>query len=241
MNAAVSRETPPPPPSEAAALFGARLELAQRYAELLAGDGVTRGLVGPREVPRLWERHLVNCALLSEGISEGQSVCDVGSGAGLPGIVLAILRPDLSLTLLEPLLRRVRFLDEVVTELGLSGVTVVRGRAEEHQRGEFDVVCARAVAPIGRLARWCLPLCRTGGRLLAMKGVTAADELAEQAPELRACGARSWAVREFSREGASMLAIEVVADKTEGRSAGQGRGGASPRTRGGAKRRSRGR
>ena len=102
-----------------------------RYAELLADAGVRRGLIGPREVPRLWERHLLNCAVLSEVIEQDVSVCDVGSGAGLPGIPLALARPDLQITLLEPLLRRTTFLEEVVELLGLPNVTVVRGRAEE--------------------------------------------------------------------------------------------------------------
>lgn len=130
-------------------MFGERFADAVRYAELLADAGVRRGLIGPREVPRLWERHLLNCAVLAEVIPQGVSVCDVGSGAGLPGIPLALTRPDLSITLLEPLLRRTTFLEEAVRLLGLSNVVVVRGRAEEMvgKVPPVDVVTARAVAP----------------------------------------------------------------------------------------------
>ena len=163
--------------------FGDRLPLATRYAELLITDGVVRGLIGPREAPRVWERHLINCAVMSEMIPLGASVVDVGSGAGLPGIVLAVARPDLIITLVEPLARRTAFLSEAVTALGLDAtVTVVRGRAEEIAGGPpaaADVVTARAVAPLDRLAGWCLPLAAVGGRLLALKGASAADEVAE--------------------------------------------------------------
>jgi len=194
----VTAPTPPPaspagPPAGlvavSAKLFGDRLPVAQRYAELLATAGVERGLIGPREAPRLWERHLLNCAVLGELLPNGASVIDVGSGAGLPGVVLGIARPDLRITLLEPLARRVTFLEEVVGELGLSGVAVVRGRAEESVgRLSADVVTARAVAPLDRLAGWCLPLAAEGGRMLAMKGSTAAAEIAEHAPAIRRAG-----------------------------------------------------
>lgn len=226
MSASVSRETPPHPSEGAAALFGDRLDLAVRYCDLLADAGVTRGLIGPREVPRLWDRHLVNCGLLTEGLAAGETVCDVGSGAGLPGLVLGIVRPDVQITLLEPLLRRATFLQEAVDILGLQRVTVRRGRAEEQRDLHFDVVTARAVAPLDRLARWCLPLCRPDGRMLAMKGARAAEELAEHAVVLRRLGAQAWRVREFSTGGAATLAIEVVAGETETRSApGGGRSG----------------
>ena len=170
------------PASAARAAFGDRLALAEAYAELLVTDGVVRGLIGPREAPRIWERHLINCAVVSEKIRIGASVVDVGSGAGLPGIVLAVARPDLSITLVEPLARRTAFLSEAVTALGLEKtVTVVRGRAEDVANGPFvgaDVVTARAVAPLDRLAGWCLPLAAVGGRLLALKGASAAEEVA---------------------------------------------------------------
>ena len=175
-----------PPPEFAAAagsVFGDRLALAEAYAELLMTDGVVRGLIGPREAPRIWERHLINCGVMSEMIPLGASVIDVGSGAGLPGIVLAVARPDLTITLVEPLARRTAFLTEAVTTLGLdSTVTVVRGRAEDFAGGPpaaADVVTARAVAPLDRLAGWCLPLAAVGGRLLALKGSSASEEVAE--------------------------------------------------------------
>ncbi|UCM89105.1 16S rRNA (guanine(527)-N(7))-methyltransferase RsmG [Streptomyces marincola] len=170
----------PEPPAAAREVFGDRLPDAIRYAGLLADVGVGRGLIGPREVPRLWERHLLNCAVLSEVVPEQVTVCDVGSGAGLPGIPLALVRPDLRITLLEPLLRRTNFLNEVVELLGLEEqVTVVRGRAEEVMNTfvPVHVVTARAVAPLDRLAGWGIPLLRPYGEMLALKGDTAEQEL----------------------------------------------------------------
>lgn len=181
--------------------FGAGSDRATRFAELLTVHGVERGLIGPREVDRLWERHLLNSVAIAECIPEGAFVVDVGSGAGFPGIPLAIARPDLDVVLLEPMARRVAWLEEVAAKLDLN-VTVVRGRAEEkeirRQLANRDVVTARAVAPMGKLAGWCLPLLRTGGRLVALKGSSAAEEIerdrAEIAraggvdPEVRTCG-----------------------------------------------------
>ena len=193
MNDAVSRETPPAPPAPAAArgvFSGDTLTRAQEYADLLAHDGVVRGLIGPRETPRLWDRHLLNCAVLGEVVPAEATVCDIGSGAGLPGLVLAIARPDLQVTLVEPLLRRSSFLSEVVAGLRLANVEVVRARAEEvHGRREFDVVTSRAVAPLDRLARWSMPLVRQGGHLVAMKGSRAEGEVAAAASTLRKLGA----------------------------------------------------
>ncbi len=147
-----------------------------RYVDLLASVGTVRGLIGPREVPRLWDRHIRNCAAAAPAFPHGARVADVGSGAGLPGLVLAMARPDLRVTLIEPLLRRTTFLTEVVTELGLTTVDVVRARADE-VADTFDVVTSRAVAPLEKLLRWCLPLCRPGGLVLAMKGASAQAEL----------------------------------------------------------------
>lgn len=181
----------PPAPEQARDVFGDRYADAVRYAELLAEAGVQRGLIGPREVPRLWERHLLNCAVLSEVVPEGVTVCDVGSGAGLPGIPLALVRDDLKITLLEPLLRRTNFLTEVVELLGLDHVTVVRGRAEEvlGTLQPVHVVTARAVAPLDRLAGWGIPLLRPYGEMLALKGDTAEEELKSAATALSKLGA----------------------------------------------------
>lgn len=184
-------------------MFGDRLALAVSYAAMLITDGVVRGLIGPREASRIWDRHLLNCAAVAEIIPEGAHVTDVGSGAGLPGIALALARPDLSVTLVEPLARRTTFLLEAVSSLGLTGTAVVRARAEECVPGRgglnlADVVTARAVAPLGRLAAWCLPLARAGGRVVALKGGSAVDEMAEHReaiielgggePRIRQCG-----------------------------------------------------
>ncbi|MFJ8782497.1 MULTISPECIES: 16S rRNA (guanine(527)-N(7))-methyltransferase RsmG [unclassified Streptomyces] len=181
----------PPAPEQAREVFGDRFDDAVRYAELLAEAGVRRGLIGPREVPRLWERHLLNCAVLSEVVPEGVTVCDVGSGAGLPGIPLALVREDLKITLLEPLLRRTTFLTEVVELLGLDHVTVVRGRAEEvmGKLTPVHVVTARAVAPLDRLATWGVPLLRPYGEMLALKGDTAEEELKAAGTALSKLGA----------------------------------------------------
>jgi len=179
--------------SEAASvIFGPRLDIAYRYAEVLAGAGVERGLLGPREVDRLWERHLLNSAAVSELLDPGERVVDIGSGAGLPGLPLAIARPDLDIVLLEPLLRRSDFLREVVAELGLP-VEVVRGRAEEpwvrEQIGEKDVAVSRAVAALDKLTKWSMPLLRPGGRMVAIKGERALDEVRQHRRVMAAMGA----------------------------------------------------
>lgn len=164
-------------------VFGPRLPLAERYAKILVTTAVERGLVGPREVPRIWDRHLLNCGVVASRIPEGASVADVGSGAGLPGLVWAIARPDARFTLIEPLLRRSTFLSETVQELGLDNVTVDRSRAEDHA-GSYDVVAARAVAALDKLVRWCFPLVAPGGVLLALKGASAAQEVENARPIL---------------------------------------------------------
>lgn len=161
-----------------ARIFGDRQYLAVAYHESLATDATIRGFIGPREKPRLWDRHIYNCAVIGEAIPEGARVIDIGSGAGLPGIPLAIARPDLQVTLLEPLLKRSNYLAEITEKLGLDNVTVIRDRAENLGKdAKFDVVTSRAVAPLAKLARWSLPLCKPGGMMLAMKGASASEEI----------------------------------------------------------------
>ena len=173
----------PKAPAAAAAVFGDRLELAERFVATLADTGITHGLIGPREAPRLWDRHVLNCAVVHEAIpatETTQRVIDVGSGAGLPGLALAIARPDLELHLVEPLARRTAWLSDTVAQLGLENVTVHTARAEA-MWDQIDApwVTARAVSRIVQLAEWTLPLLSAGGSLLALKGSRAAEELEE--------------------------------------------------------------
>lgn len=188
-----------PPPAEAETVFGERLESACDYWTALATAGVERGLIGPREVPRLWERHILNCAVVGELIGEGASVVDIGSGAGLPGIPLALARPDLRITLVEPLLRRTVFLKEFIDAAGLD-ITVVRGRAEQpgvvQEAGGADVVTSRAVAPLAKLAEWSVPLLREHGHMLALKGSSVAEELERDRVAVERVGAGNFAVLE---------------------------------------------
>ncbi|PWF87601.1 16S rRNA (guanine(527)-N(7))-methyltransferase RsmG [Kocuria rosea] len=199
----------PPVPDEqerraAERLFGERLPLAERYLAHLASSGIVRGLIGPREVPRLWSRHVLNCAVVEELIATGARVADVGSGAGLPGLCLALARPDLQITLIEPLERRVQWLDEVVADLGLTNVRVLRARAEQarDEVGEVDVVTARAVSALVGLVDITLPLLRGTGELLALKGRSAADEVRKAQKKLDRLGARS---TEIVPAGADLL------------------------------------
>lgn len=181
-----------------------------RYVEHLATTGVQWGLIGPREIPRLWERHVLNCALLTDLVPHGVTVADVGSGAGLPGVVLALRRPDLQLVLIEPLLRRVRWLEQVVADLGLDGVQVRRARAEALV-GELvvPVVTARAVAPLDRLARWALPLLAPGGELLAIKGRTAHSEREQHWDAVRRAGGVSSEIVTVGSPGGSEVMTVV--------------------------------
>jgi len=183
---------PDPRTDAASAIFGPRLYMAQRYAELLVSAGVERGLLGPREVGRVWDRHLLNSAAVGELLDPGDRVVDIGSGAGLPGIPLAIARPDLQVVLLEPLLRRSEFLNEVVAELGLA-VEVVRGRAEEpwvrERYSGRDAAVSRAVAALDKLTKWSMPLLRPDGRMVAIKGERAADEVQAHRRVMAASGA----------------------------------------------------
>ncbi|MFP5371381.1 MAG: 16S rRNA (guanine(527)-N(7))-methyltransferase RsmG [Actinomycetes bacterium] len=195
----------PPAPAGAARVFGDGLPAAERYVARLAGDGVARGLIGPREVPRLWERHVLNSAAVAEAVPRGARVVDVGSGAGLPGIPLGLARPDLAMTLVEPMARRIEFLQEAVTDLevpsdgtragGPPRWRVLRGRAEDRalvaEVGAVDVVTARAVAPLPRLVGWCRGLLRPGVQLVALVGARAVEELPALLPELEAAGMRN--------------------------------------------------
>jgi 16S rRNA (guanine527-N7)-methyltransferase len=198
-------------PPGAAEVFGDTLDQACRYAELLATDGVQRGIIGPRETERMWERHLLNCAVVAELLPERGELVDIGSGAGLPGVVLAMLRPSLQVILLEPLLRRSVFLEECVAELGLSNATVMRARAEDKEAAHIkaDIATARAVAPLGRLVGWAALLLRPGGQLLAIKGQSAEEELAAARPVLSRLGVRSAEVLQAGR-GRVISASTVV-------------------------------
>jgi 16S rRNA (guanine527-N7)-methyltransferase len=211
----VSRETSGPRPvsretlADAVALLFTleRRGLAEGYADLLATAGVERGLIGPREAPRLWDRHLLNCAMLAEAIPESVGIADLGSGAGLPGLVLAIARPDLRITLVEPLERRALFLHEAVEALGLPQVEVVRGRAESlHGQRVFDVVTSRALAPLGRLLEWSMPLVAPSGVLLAMKGRSLEEEIEAASDQLARLGCAPPEILELGLEVASTAA-----------------------------------
>jgi 16S rRNA (guanine527-N7)-methyltransferase len=182
----------PGPPAVAVAVFGDSLELARRYAAILATDGVIRGLIGPREPARLWERHLLNCAVVADLVPESGELVDIGSGAGLPGLVLAILRPRLRITLVEPMLRRTAFLTECIDALELANVSVIRGRAEDIAGAvQADVATARAVAPLERLVGLTAGVLRPGGSLLAIKGEGAEAELAAARRAFGRLGVRS--------------------------------------------------
>lgn len=214
------------PTAEAVTVFGDSLELATQYAQILVSDGVRRGLIGPREVDRIWPRHLVNCAVVTDLLPVDATVVDVGSGAGLPGLVLAIRRPDLAVTLVEPLQRRVDFLAETSRTLGLDDrVRIVHGRAEDAAAradiGAGDWVTARAVAPLDRLVRWCLPLLRSGGTLAAIKGASAADEVSRHRLAIHRAGGRDV---EVVKCGVGIIAqpTTVVAVRREAASARRG-------------------
>jgi len=163
------------PTPELLAYFKGREDQIQRYAQLLTGPGIERGLIGPKEGDRIWERHIANCIPITTIIPQNIRLVDIGSGAGLPGVVIALVRPDLKVTLIEPLQRRVDFLNEVVAELGIP-VEVIRGRAERIKK-QFEVVTARAVAPLEKLINISWHMIPKGGSLMAMKGESAADEI----------------------------------------------------------------
>ncbi|ORV06929.1 16S rRNA (guanine(527)-N(7))-methyltransferase RsmG [Mycobacterium celatum] len=204
------------PPDAAAAIFGDRLGVAQRYAELLAGTGVEWGLLGPHEVDRVWDRHLLNSAAVAELLQSGARVADIGSGAGLPGLPLAIARPDIRMVLVESLLRRTEFLRDAVAELELD-VDVLRGRAEDRavreRVGGSDVVVSRAVAPLDKLTRWSLALLRPGGRMLAIKGERATEEVGEHRRVMTELGAVNVRVVKCGVNYLSPPATVVVAQR----------------------------
>jgi 16S rRNA (guanine527-N7)-methyltransferase len=210
----IQNQPVPEPPPTAAGVFGDAVGAAERYVAMLAGDGVVRGLIGPREVPRLWDRHVLNSAALAEVVPAGARVVDVGSGAGLPGIPLGLARPDLTLTLVEPMARRVEFLTDVVTALGTPW-RIVRGRAEERSVvravGPVDVVTARAVAPLPRLVGWCRGLLAPGTQLIALVGARAAAEVPDLVPELEAAGMQDVQTRAVGVDlGAAATTVVVM-------------------------------
>ena len=164
------------PTPELLAFFKGREDQIQRYADLLKGAGIERGLIGPKEGDRIWERHIANCIPITTILPQNVRLVDIGSGAGLPGIVIALARPDLKVTLVEPLQRRVDFLNEIVAELGIP-VEVIRGRAERVKK-QFEIVTARAVAPLEKLINISWHMIPKGGSLMAMKGESAAEEMA---------------------------------------------------------------
>ncbi|MDQ3579611.1 MAG: 16S rRNA (guanine(527)-N(7))-methyltransferase RsmG [Actinomycetota bacterium] len=209
------------PSAVAGVVFGDRQELAERFVAMLGQHGVERGLIGPREVDRLWDRHVLNSAVIGERINEGVRVVDVGSGAGLPGIPLAIARPDLSVVLLEPMARRVAWLDEVVETLELSSVTVLRGRAEEPaikaRVSGADVVTARAVAPLAKLCGWCLPLARVGGGVLALKGASAAEEIERDRAAVARIGGIDLRVESCGSDVLDVPTTVIVIERAAGR------------------------
>jgi 16S rRNA (guanine527-N7)-methyltransferase len=220
------------PASGATAVFGAALPAAEKYAQLLAGPGVELGVMGPAEAERVWDRHLLNCAAIARLVPTRCSLADIGSGAGLPGIVLALLLPGVEVTLVEAMARRVSFLERCVTELGLGNVDVVRGRAEDLAgRLTVDVVTARAVAPLEKLAGLCVGLLRPGGKALAMKGASAKTELMRARPVLARLGVSDARVVEVgSADGAA--AATVVVFSAVGRVGAQRRDGSGQRPAG---------
>ena len=204
-------------------MFGPALGQAREYAHLLATEGVTRGLIGPRETDRLWDRHLLNCAVVDELLPERGELVDIGSGAGLPGLVLAMVRPSLRVILVESMLRRCVFLEECAEQLKLENVQVVRGRAEELTgKIQADVATARAVAPLERLAGWAAGLLRPGGELLAIKGQSAAAEITAARPVLRRLHARSTGVMDAGR--GRVVSVTTVVRVVIGDGGAEGRG-----------------
>ena len=225
-----------PVPSAAAEIFGSALADAERYSRLLVGPAVEQGIIGPAEAERIWDRHLLNCAAIARMVPARAAVADVGSGAGLPGIVLALLLPGARVTLIEAMARRVAFLERTVEDLGLQNAEVVRARAED-LAGHLaaDVVTARAVAPLDKLAGLCAGLARPGGKVLAIKGASAEAELALARPALARLGVTDAKVIEAAGADGAAAATVVVFTAPGDRRAGadHGRGGLRPKGKGG--------
>lgn len=198
-------------PAVAKTVFGDRIELARGYAAALVRDSDLLGLLGPREMPRLWSRHILNSAVVADLVSPGKSVCDIGSGAGLPGIPMAIALPETKFTLIEPMERRSDWLIEIVNELGLTNVEVLRARAEE-VGDAFDIATARAVSALPKLLRLCVPLVRHGGEILALKGSKAAVEIEEAKRLQKKLGIASFQI-EYA--GAGLLVEPTLVVRTK--------------------------
>jgi len=197
-------------PTTAAAVFGSGIDLARQYAQLLVRDGDLLGLLGPREMPKLWTRHILNSAVVAELVPDGAKVADVGSGAGLPGIPMAIVQPNAHFTLIEPMERRSDWLFMVVEQLGLKNVAVLRARAEEV--GEvYDLVTARAVSALPKLLRLTVPLTRHGGAIIALKGGKAQEEVEESRKLSKKLGISGF---ELIHTGAQFLAEPTLVVRT---------------------------
>jgi len=195
--------TPESEPPVAQQVFGSRVDLARLYFNALVRDSDELGLLGPREMPRLWTRHILNSAVVSELLVGGEAVADVGSGAGLPGIPLAIVRPDVNFTLIEPMERRAVWLQKIVDDLKLSNVEVIRARAEDVHGRRFDIVTARALSAMPKLLRLTVPLTKSGGKILALKGGKAAEEIQDARPLMKKLGIASF---ELLTTGVTLLA-----------------------------------
>ena len=203
--------TPETEPAAAAEIFGARIEQARGYFRALVRDGDLLGLLGPREMPKLWTRHILNSAVVAELVPDGKTVADVGSGAGLPGIPMALAQPNSHFTLIEPMERRSDWLKLMVDELGLTNVTVQRARAEE-VGDVFDIVTARAVSALPKLLKMCVPLTKHGGEVVALKGSKAGEEIEESKKLQKKLGIESF---EIVKVGGQFLAEPTLVVRTK--------------------------
>lgn len=203
--------TPETEPAAASQIFGENIGQARRYFELLVRDGDLLGLLGPREMPKLWTRHILNSAVVAELVSAGKTVADVGSGAGLPGIPMAIAQPEANFTLIEPMERRSEWLKATIADIGLTNVRVLRARAEEVAE-VFDVVTARAVSALPNLLKMCVPMTNHGGEVLALKGSKAADEIQDSKKLQKKLGIESF---EIVRVGGDFLQDSTLVVRTK--------------------------